>query len=174
MSAEQLSSGKPPRLWIWLAVGLSVFVCLCLIGVAAVSLLPPFMQRQTLEQNYAKWQANGSDNYTMTVNFYAFSPCSTGLRNISGTPMVISVEGGQVVDVQHPDPNCQQVFDFLTIEQVFEDSRTCLNNLPTAHCTIAYDPTLGYPTEAALDPGGARMADDEVTYQIISLELAGD
>jgi len=137
-----------------------VLLCLAMLIPLAAWVGPNLVARQALAANYAKWQANGSDSYTMTVEIYAFMPCS-------GVPVTVTVEDGQVVGAES---TCQWDYGSLTVEHVFEEAGECLDNFPSSDCQISYDPALGYPTHASLDPI-LQALDDEVTYEIIDLQL---
>jgi hypothetical protein len=85
-----------------------------------------------------------------------------------GVPVTVTVEGGQVVQAES---QCDWSYDFLTVGHVFTEARDCLDNFPASRCQVSYDPELGYPTTAALDPI-LQAVDDEVTYAITDLQLA--
>ncbi|MBY5164115.1 DUF6174 domain-containing protein [Salsipaludibacter albus] len=116
---------------------------------------------EALAEARARWDAAGIDDYTMVVD----PQCFCGFYG----EVEVEVVDGEVVEVRPSEPEVSaddyQGID-LTVEGIFADID---DTIATGMAAVAYDPDLGYPTSADLDPMPDAV-DDEITYLVTSLE----
>ena len=113
----------------------------------------------------ARWRAAAIASYDFEFQRVCFCTQEAVER------VTISVRHGQfaaLVSTDSGTPVDTMLFqDFLTMDRLFETTQRLLAAGP-ASFTASYDAALGYPMVVAVDPV-ARIADDEVTYQVLSL-----
>lgn len=104
----------------------------------------------------ARWNEAGVDDYRMVTEVQCFCP--------SAGPVTVEVRDGQPTTISPtgdtatlgPDLTVAAVFDAIGAAQAEGD------------VDVAYDPDLGYPVQADLDPV-LNAVDDEVSYRILEL-----
>jgi hypothetical protein len=113
-----------------------------------------------------RWAARGPASYTVRVarSCECLSPEMTG-------PVVVVVRDGVVASRSYAGSGApvgaSLAEHFPSVEEAFAriDAARRQN---VARLVVRYDPTLGFPTEIAIDVD-ATMADDEVTYTLSDL-----
>lgn len=131
--------------------------------------------RGELEEGRAKWEAQGIQDYEMTVN--AFCP-----DTVTG-PADVVVQGGKVIAVYQPgttEPktywptggdviNEQEIEEcYLTVDELFDLYEEVLSER-LARAELSTDETLGYPTSAIFD-SSRWTEDDGYALEITRLE----
>lgn len=118
-------------------------------------------QDQALADAQARWEAAGIVDYTLVVE----PQCFCGFQGV----VEVEVVDRDVVEVRPRDPDATaDMYEGLdlTVDGIFRDIG---DSIASGAVDVAYDPDLGYPTWASLDPMLDAM-DDEITYRILSLE----
>lgn len=113
-----------------------------------------------LAEALARWLAAGIDDYTWVVELRCFCPAEG--------PVEISVVDGKVVGVEG-EPRAEPSFGAITVLELFDRIAEALTS---GEATVSYDPNLGYPLTADLDPV-LNGIDDESSYIVISLTPTG-
>ena len=125
----------------------------------------PRSERERLEQNLARWRAQGYDSYRFEYRHRCFCPPEVT------DPVMIVVRGGAKVSVTDVATGLavppERLDQYLTVEQLFALARQALAE--AASVSVSYDPALGYPTLLEID-WRREIADDEGTHQAASLQ----
>ncbi len=89
-------------------------------------------------------------------------------------PLTIEVQDGEVVSMTFPDgqpvpmddPNYEFYLSYGTMEGIFERIEGALADPEAGQVTVKYDPTLGFPLDAAIDY--IELAADDEMYLTVS------
>ena len=115
---------------------------------------------QMLADARARWEAAGFDDYRMVIEIQCF--CAfTG-------PVAVDVRDGQPTNITPTDDargDAAHLGSELTVTAIFDSIAAAQSE---GDVDVAFDPDLGYPIFAALDPM-LNAIDDETTYRILEL-----
>lgn len=108
----------------------------------------------------ARWDRAAIDDYRMVIEVRCFCPFTE--------PVTAEVRDGQPATITLPDEahgDTANLGHDLTVAAVFDaiDAAQAEGDVD-----VAYDPDLGYPVHAELDPM-PNAVDDEITYQVLEL-----
>ena len=124
--------------------------------------------RDALATAQRRWTATGLANYDFTAQRLCF--CADAVTR----PVTVRVRGGSFSAIAYADSGTaadSSLFAaFLTIDRLFGFLRQQLDAMPDT-LVAAYDPRLGYPTSAFVDPHFST-ADDEFSLQVTALNAA--
>jgi len=120
-----------------------------------------------LTANRLKWDTQSIHSYRYTIQFLCF--CSTG-----GDPVTIEVANDRTIavtttnglPVTYPD-NWER---YNTIPKVFDSLQKLIDKPSNGKINVQYDPLLGYPTDADLDPI-KNAIDDEIRFAITNFQI---
>lgn len=104
-----------------------------------------------------RWDRAGIDDYRMVVDVRCFCPFSG--------PVTVDVADGELRSVDTTDDQNYQG-TALTVDAIFEEIAAAQTD---GDVDVAYDPDLGYPITADLDPI-LNAIDDEISYRILTLD----
>lgn len=129
--------------------------------LAACSAGGPSSDRQT-------WEDANISHYRFDLTLSCF--CAFRDR----MPLTIEVQDGKVVSmtfadgqaVPTDDPNYEFYLTYGTIEKIFERIESALADPEAGEVTVKYDPTFGYPVDAAIDY--IELAADDEMYLTVS------
>lgn len=115
---------------------------------------------QALADARQRWEQAGIEDYRMVVDVQCFCPFSG--------PATVEVADGELVSVDPPDGAAEQDYGSLalTVDAIFDHIASTQTE---GDVDVAYDPALGYPVSADLDPM-PNAIDDEIAYRILELD----
>lgn len=141
----------------WLVIGL--------LGVALVAGCGSTSTRDDLVTAEQRWEGTGIDDYRMAVEVVCFC-------DVVGV-VDVEVMDGTVVALEPRDPEVDlegNRWADLTVEAIFDDISHTIATGEVLEAT--YDPDLGHPILADLDPEPSSE-DDERTYRVTELHPTG-
>jgi len=123
---------------------------------------------RALEKNKALWQEQQADHYRFQLAIGCFCPY------YSQMPLTIEVQDGEAISVSAADgsdvaPYMEQYGRADTIEELFGIIESAQSGAAD-EVKVEYNPEFGYPVSIEIDYI-KRAVDDEVGYQVSSLEL---
>ncbi len=124
-----------------------------------------------LERNRQTWEDAGVSHYRMELHLSCFCAFRDQM------PLTVEVQDGEVVSItaadgsaiSTDDPNYQFFVERGTVERLFAEIEKAMSSEEAGEVTVAYDATLGFPVEAAIDYI-ALAADDELYISVSGLE----
>jgi len=141
-----------------------------LLALGALGCTEPKLEaaREQMVVAQRRWTAAGLTNYDFTAQMVCF--CGDPYTR----PVTVRVRGGAFAGIAYADSGTAAdttVFSkFLTIDRLFGFLRQELDAKPDT-LVADYDPQLGYPTRAFVDPHFAT-ADDEFSLHVTALSRA--
>lgn len=136
--------------------------------LAACSLGNIMGSQPEIEQNKQKWQEQGISHYRYHLFVGCFCVFSQDM------PLIIEVQDGKTVSMEYQsgneiDASNRDLFrKYETIDLIFAEVEAGLNGAAD-EVTVTYDPTYGFPTEAAMDVI-KEAADDELYLTVSNFE----
>lgn len=126
--------------------------------------VPPLAERQT-------WEEAGISHYRFELTLSCFCAFRDQM------PLTIEVKDGKVVSmtgvdgeaIASDDINYEFFLQYATIDALFTKIETAKADPEAGEVTVTYDPTLGYPVDAAIDYI-ELAADDEMYFTISGFE----
>lgn len=126
--------------------------------------VPPLAERQT-------WEDAGISHYRFELTLSCFCAFRDHM------PLTIEVKDGAVLSiiradgqtVTSDDPNHEFYLGYGTIDNLFTKIETAKVDPEAGEVTVTYDPTLGYPVDAAID-FIELAADDEMYFTVSGFE----
>lgn len=103
-----------------------------------------------------RWDRAGIDDYRMVVDVRCFCPFNG--------PITVEVADGELRTVDPPDDHNYRG-TALTVDAILDEIAAAQAE---GDADVAYDPDLGYPVTADLDPI-LNAVDDEISYRILEL-----
>lgn len=142
------------------AVDRSVEVSISVEEFAPRALLLADDGAEALADARRRWKAEGIDDYELEVSVQCF--CAVMGR------IVVTVVDGAVTELEALDGGGppEEFRDLLTVESLFDQIGEAQE---TGDVDVAYDPELGFPITASLDPV-LNGVDDEIQYHVRRLE----
>jgi hypothetical protein len=141
-----------------------------LLGLGALGCTEPKLgsARDALAAAQRRWAAAALSNYDFTAQRLCF--CADAVTR----PVTVQVRGGSLAGIVYADSgtaaDTSMFTAFLTIDRLFGFLRQQLDAMPDT-LVAAYDPRLGYPASAFVDPH-FQTADDEFSLQVTALNPA--
>ena len=131
---------------------------------AAPPTVPPLTERQV-------WEDANISHYRLELTLSCFCAFRDHM------PLTIEVKDGEVVSifraggeaVTSADPNYEFYLTYGTIDDLFTRIESAKADPEAGEVTVTYDPTLGYPVDAAIDYI-LLAADDEMYFTVTGFE----
>jgi len=131
---------------------------------AAPPTVPPLAERQT-------WEDAGISHYRFELTLSCFCAFREQM------PLTIEVKDGAVISITRADgqavtagdPDYEFYLGYGTIDGLFTKIETARADPEAGEVTVTYDPTLGYPVDAAIDYI-ELAADDEMYFTVSGFE----
>ena len=141
--------------------------CLALL-VGCTPTGPEGTERDALRAGRGRWEAAGARSYRYTLDIRAMI--------IGGTPISVEVRDGNPVSVRYVNTGQAVsttaegafVARFDTVEELFGVIEQALER--KGRVSAAYDPSLGYPVSADVDPH-RNAIDDEFGFRVLGFEV---
>lgn len=124
----------------------------------------PSISAEELAAARERWDANGSDDYDMTI----VRGCFCGPSG----PFVVEVRGGEIVSVRFADsgePIDPALAGVATVDGLFDFLAEELAR-PSDRVLATFDPSLGFPVSVDVDLD-FMVSDDELSFRIRELVL---
>jgi hypothetical protein len=141
-----------------------------LLALGALGCTEPKLEsaKDALAVAQRRWTAAGLANYDFTAQRLCF--CGDAVTR----PVTVRVRGGSFAGIAYADSgtaaDTSLFHDFLTMDRLFAFLRQELDATPDT-LVADYDPQLGYPTSAFVDPHFG-IADDEFSLHVSALNPA--
>ena len=151
-----------------LLLALSLVLAACSTGASAlVAPTEPATPATPQEQ----WQAANLTHYRFKLHLSCFCASRDQM------PLTVEVQDGKVVSIVDvkgtvitaEDPSFEFFSKFAIIDTIFAEIETASASENHGDINVTYDPTLGYPTDVALDYD-IMMADEELYLTITDFE----
>lgn len=115
-----------------------------------------------------KWEDANISHYRFELTLSCFCAFRDQM------PLTIEVQDGEVVSmtfadgqaVPTDDPNYEFYLTYGTMEKIFERIESAQTDPEAGEVTVTYDPTFGYPVDAAIDY--IELAADDEMYLTVS------
>jgi hypothetical protein len=148
----------------------NLFLITLAVVLAACSAAPTEPTVPSNEERQV-WEDAGITHYRFELTLSCFCAFRDQM------PLIIEVKDGQVVSmttadgqaVSSGDPNHEFFLGYGTMDNLFAKIETAKADPEAGEVTVTYDPTFGYPVDAAIDYI-QLAADDEMYFTISGFE----
>ena len=118
-----------------------------------------------LSEAEARWHARKPTSYEFAIEVRCFCP------GLAKTPPRFAVTNGEPRALQDLEPETRKVDEYYnTVEKLFTEIRRSFS-FGKYRMVVQYDPELGYPRLADLDPKG-DVIDDELVLKVTEFRAA--